>query len=219
MASIYLYRYTLSGQSRVHRVMQLRTDDVHCRESAGTGSVVLKVVSVMGAAFSSFTIGRLMAASLFPYSLLVCSGYSMCDIESIGGGTVLMYVCSMYVCMYGQPYQQSMDQPGKVANPARSQLKRENEYFLVPFAPETLALRDGFSCPVPHQPPHSPYSGWIWCLLTRFFPISAAASIYLFKQTYTIGSVLSLLGHAIAYRWRSLPRQKGKTSSIASRWT
>ena len=33
-----------SGQSRVYRVAQLRTDDVHCRESAGTGPVNLKVV-------------------------------------------------------------------------------------------------------------------------------------------------------------------------------
>ena len=32
------------GQSRVYRVMQLRTDGVNCRESAGTGSVNLKVV-------------------------------------------------------------------------------------------------------------------------------------------------------------------------------
>ena len=38
-----------------------------------------------------------------------------------------------------------MDQPGKVANPARDQLNRENEYSPVP-------VRDGFSCPVPHQP-------------------------------------------------------------------
>ena len=37
-------RHTLSGQSRVYRVTQLRTDDVHCRESAGTGPVNLKVV-------------------------------------------------------------------------------------------------------------------------------------------------------------------------------
>ena len=51
--------------------MQLRTDDVHCRESAGTGSVVLKVVSVTGAAFSGFTMDQLMAASLFPHPLLV----------------------------------------------------------------------------------------------------------------------------------------------------
>ena len=35
----------------------------------------------------------------------------------------------MYV--YGQTYNKSMDQPGKVANPASGQLNRENEYFPV----------------------------------------------------------------------------------------
>ena len=45
-ASIYLFknRHTSSGQSRVYRVTQLRTDGVHCRESASTGTVNLKVV-------------------------------------------------------------------------------------------------------------------------------------------------------------------------------
>ena len=37
-------RHTPSGQSRVYGVTQLRTDGVHCRESAGTGPVNLKVV-------------------------------------------------------------------------------------------------------------------------------------------------------------------------------
>ena len=37
-------RQTPSGQSRVCRVTQSRTDGVHCRESAGTGPVNLKVV-------------------------------------------------------------------------------------------------------------------------------------------------------------------------------
>ena len=32
-----LNRHTPSGQSRVYRVTQLRTDGVHCRESASTG--------------------------------------------------------------------------------------------------------------------------------------------------------------------------------------
>ena len=41
-----------------------------------------------------------------------------------------MYVC-MYVCMF-ITYCKSMDQPGKVANPARGQLNRENEYFPCP---------------------------------------------------------------------------------------
>ena len=38
---------------------------------------------------------------------------------------------TMYVCMYGHTYGKSMDQPGKVANPARGQLNRENQHFSV----------------------------------------------------------------------------------------
>ena len=38
----------------------------------------------------------------------------------------------IYVYVYGQDFQQSMDQPGKVANPARDQLNRENVFFPVP---------------------------------------------------------------------------------------
>ena len=34
--------------------------------------------------------------------------------------------------MYGHHIEQSMDQPGKVASPARGQLNREHEYFPVP---------------------------------------------------------------------------------------
>ena len=42
---IYI-RQTPSGQSRVHRVTQLRTDGVHCRESAGTGPVPLPLIGL-----------------------------------------------------------------------------------------------------------------------------------------------------------------------------
>ena len=35
------------------------------------------------------------------------------------------------LCMYGHTYSKSMDQPDKVASPARGQLNRENEYFPV----------------------------------------------------------------------------------------
>ena len=35
-----------------------------------------------------------------------------------------------YVCMYGHTYSKSVDQPGKVANPARGQLNRGNEYYI-----------------------------------------------------------------------------------------
>ena len=47
-----------------------------------------------------------------------------------------------------------MDQPGKVANPARGQLNRENNNSLSAFAPENLVSRDRFGSPVPRQPAH-----------------------------------------------------------------
>ena len=34
--------------------------------------------------------------------------------------------------MYGDTYRKGMDQPGKVANPARGQLNRENDLFPCP---------------------------------------------------------------------------------------
>ena len=41
-----------------------------------------------------------------------------------------------HVCMYGHHIlyskKQDMDQPGKVANPARGQMNRENEYSPLP---------------------------------------------------------------------------------------
>ena len=67
--------------------------------------------------------------------------------------TISWYKC-MYVCMYGHYIEQSMDQPGKVANPARGQLNRENNIPLYPCVPENLVSRDGFSRPVPRQPAH-----------------------------------------------------------------
>ena len=43
------------------------------------------------------------------------------------------YYINRHVCMVVTNYSKSMDQPDKVANPARGQLNsRENEYFPVP---------------------------------------------------------------------------------------
>ena len=49
--------------------------------------------------------------------------------------------------------------------------------------------------------------------LTGFLPSSTAASTYLFKPPYAIGSVPSLSGHTVAYRWRSLPRVRWRRAS------
>ena len=58
---IYSNRHTPSGQSRVYRVTQLRTDGLHCRGSAGAGPVVLKVVPVTAAAILQVTMNPLCA--------------------------------------------------------------------------------------------------------------------------------------------------------------
>ena len=56
--------------------------------------------------------------------------------------------------MYGHAYSKSMDQPGKVASPARGQLTRKMNVSLSAFVPENLVSRDGFGSPVPRQPAH-----------------------------------------------------------------
>ena len=85
------------------------------------------------------------------------------------------YVCSI---QYMVTYSKSMDQPGTVANPARGQLNRKNEYFPCPRSCLIIWSRKTGSAVPPASVCSSPYSGWIWCVLTGFLPISAAASIY-----------------------------------------
>ena len=60
----------------------------------------------------------------------------------------------MYVYMV-----MSIDQSGKVVNPARDQLNRKVNISLSPFVPENLDSRNGFVRPVPRQPAQSPHSG------------------------------------------------------------
>ena len=56
--------------------------------------------------------------------------------------------------VYGHTHSKSMDQPGKVASPARGQLSRKMNISLSAFVPENLVSRDGFGSPVPRQPAH-----------------------------------------------------------------
>ena len=82
-----------------------------------------------------------------------------------------------------------MDQPGKVANPARGQLNMENNISLSPCVPENLISRDEFSRPVPRQPAHhhtqaeSGVNLWDSSRVPRQRPFM--------KPPYAIGSVLS----------------------------
>ena len=84
---------------------------------------------------------------------------------------------------------------------------------LSPLVPENFVSRDGFDSSVPRQPARLHTQAESGAYLTGFLPSSVAASIYLFKPPYAIGSVPSLSGHAIAYRWRSLPRVRRHKAS------
>ena len=97
-----------------------------------------------------------------------------------------------------------MDRPGKVANPARGQLNRENNIPLSPCVLENLVSRNGFSRPDPRQPSHLYTQAESGAYLRDSSRVPRGRPFM--KPPYAIGSVPSLSGHAIAYRWRSLPR-------------
>ena len=72
---------------------------------------------------------------------------------------ICMYIC-MYVCMYvWSSHKQGMDQPGKVANPSRGQLNRENEYSSVPVCAWEFGLARRVQLSRPASAYSSPYSG------------------------------------------------------------
>ena len=79
-----------------------------------------------------------------------------------------------------------MDQPVKVANPARGQLNRENEISLSLFAPvnlsKKLVSRVGFGSPVPRQPAHYPRSRPN-LVLAYGIPPDFRGGVHLFFQT------------------------------------
>ena len=62
---------TAIWSARVYRVMQLRTDGVHRRESAGTGPVVLNVIQLTGSACSGNPMDQFLCAPIFLHLLLI----------------------------------------------------------------------------------------------------------------------------------------------------
>ena len=81
------------------------------------------------------------------------------------------------------------------------------------FAPENLVSRDGFGSPVPRQPAHLHTRAESGAYLRDFSRVPRRRPFIYFKPPYAIGSVPSLSGHAIAYRWRSLPRVRRHRAS------
>ena len=75
---------------------------------------------------------------------------------------------------------------------------------LSPCVSENLVSRDGFGSPVPRQPAHLHTQAESGAYLRDSSRVPRRRPFM--KSPYAIGSVPSLSGHAIAYRWRSLPR-------------
>ena len=128
------------------------------------------------------------------------------------------YEVGMYVCIYGHTYSKSMDQPGKVANPARGQLNREKIIFPCPRSRLRIWSRETGSA-VPSRVSllilHTQAESGAYSRGSSRVP-RRCPFIYL-KPPYAIGSVPSLSGHAIAYRWRSLPRVRRRGASKPQR--
>ena len=76
--------------------------------------------------------------------------------------------------------------------------------FQSTFAPESLVSRDRFGRPVPRQPVHSHTQANL--VLTQGIPPAFRDGVHFFILSAATGSVPSLSGKAVAYRWRSLPR-------------
>ena len=77
----------------------------------------------------------------------------MCESTTVNYIPLSTTILSKYACMV-ITYRKGKDQPGKVANPARGQLNKKNDFALSPFAPGNVVLRDGFGSAVPRQPSH-----------------------------------------------------------------
>ena len=82
---------------------------------------------------------------------------------------------------------------------------------LSPCVPENLVSRDGFSRPVPRQPAHLHTQAESGAYLRDSSRVPRRRPFV--KPPYATGSVPSLSGHAIAYRWRSLPRVRRHRAS------
>ena len=92
-------------------------------------------------------------------------------------------------------------------------ITEKNNISLSAFAPENLVSRDGFGGPVPRQPAHLHTQAESGAYLRDSSRVPRRRPFIYFKPPYAIGPVPSLSGHAIAYRWRLLPRVRQHRAS------
>ena len=100
-----------------------------------------------------------------------------------------------------------MNRPGEVANPARGQLNGENENFCLGSRLRVSSREKGSA--VPSRVSLLIFIPRLNLVLTHGILSNFHGGVYLFNPPYPIGSVPSFSGHAVEYRWRSLPRVHG----------
>ena len=89
----------------------------------------------------------------------------------------------------------------------------KNYISLSTFAPENLVSRDGFGNPVPRQLTHLHNQAGSGTYLQDSSRVPRWRPFTYLKPPCAIGSVPSLSGHAIAYRWPSLPNVRRHRAS------
>ena len=101
---VHIYRQPPSGQSRLYRVTQLRTNGVHCRESAGTGPVVPKAVRVRDAPFQVSPWAIFYTPLVSRTLILVWSGYiishRICHEDRKTAYYIILYIFSQSGWIY-----------------------------------------------------------------------------------------------------------------------
>ena len=89
----------------------------------------------------------------------------------------------------------------------------EMNISLSAFVAEHLVSRDGFGSPALRQPVHLRTQAESGAYLRDSSRVPRRRPFIHFRPPYAIGSVPGLSGHAIAYRWRSLPRVRRHRAS------
>ena len=118
----------------------------------------------------------------------------------------------MYVCMY--VWSSRIAEYGSTGYGCQScswSAEQGKNIPLSPCVPENLVSRDGFSRPVPRQPAHLHTQAKSGAYLRDSSRVPRRRPFM--KPPYAIGSVPSLSGRAIAYRWRLLPRVRRHRAS------
>ena len=115
--------------------------------------------------------------------------------------------------MVTHTYSKSMDQPGKVDNPERRGQLNKKLFPCPRSRPRIWSRETGSAAPSRVSLSNSSQAESSGAYLRDSSRVPRRRPCIYLKPPYSIGSVPSLSGNAIAYQWRSLPRVHWHTAS------